>query len=225
MSVPTTVLAMSMPEQLHSILRQVFDDPALRRAKRSCDASGLFKPREKMFLQLATLEKIVEWAATHKSYNKFVALFLLAYAYLLRVPSEALPVITGRKGNLPDAQAVLYKDNQELVLTLKRRKNKPFGSVLTRRCWCGTSPQACPVHVFGKLVDSLPPGTRLFKGVTPGRALAMLRFILEQIGTPRARLYRTHDLRRGHALDLQLSGPSQSMCMTFHCMHTVQEPP
>ena len=39
--------------------------------------------------------------------------------------------------------------------------------------------------MFGKLVDSLPPGTRLFKGVTPGRALAILRFILEQIGTPR----------------------------------------
>ena len=34
----------------------------------------------------------------------------------------------------------------------------------------------------------------------------MLRVVLEAIGTENAGTYRTHDLRRGHAEDLRLSG-------------------
>ncbi len=37
-------------------------------------------------------------------------------------------------------------------------------------------------------------------------ALEKLRFMLGQVGVVKAELFRTHDLRRGHARDLQLSG-------------------
>lgn len=42
--------------------------------------------------------------------------------------------------------------------------------------------------------------------MTAAKALGMLRYLLTQMGEPHASEYRTHDLRRGHALDLQLSG-------------------
>ena len=37
-------------------------------------------------------------------------------------------------------------------------------------------------------------------------AVEALRFLLEAVGTDRAKFYRPHDLRRGHAEDLRLSG-------------------
>ena len=43
--------------------------------------------------------------------------------------------------------------------------------------------------------------------VCPG-ATATLRLLLEAVGTKSAHLYRPHDLRRGHAEDLTLSGAS-----------------
>ena len=64
----------------------------------------------------------------------------------------------------------------------------------------------CPVHVLGPLVDGIPCGTRLFPNVTPAGALGALRTILAGLEVEKAECYRTHDLRRGHALDLQLSG-------------------
>ena len=39
----------------------------------------------------------------------------------------------------------------------------------------------------------------------PG-AVAALRLILGAVGTERAKFYRPHDLRRGHAEDLRISG-------------------
>ena len=49
-------------------------------------------------------------------------------------------------------------------------------------------------------------GRQLFEGITAANALAALREMLEALEVPNAASYRTHDFRRGHALDLQLSG-------------------
>ena len=46
----------------------------------------------------------------------------------------------------------------------------------------------------------------LFGHITEIGALNTLRCILAELGVANAHEYRTHDLRRGHALDLQLSG-------------------
>ena len=62
------------------------------------------------------------------------------------------------------------------------------------------------MHVLGPLLDGLRVGEPLFPGITPARALEILRLLLAGIGVSNAGQYRTHDLRRGHALDLQLSG-------------------
>ena len=64
----------------------------------------------------------------------------------------------------------------------------------------------CPVHHLAPLIRNIPEGTLLFKGVTPAAALANLRKILIELNVPNAMAYRTHDLRRGHARDLQMNG-------------------
>ena len=72
---------------------------------------------------------------------------------------------------------------------------------------CECAPKAfCPVHHLAPLIRNIPEGTLLFKGVTPAAALANLRKILVELNVPNAMAYRTHDLRRGHARDLQMNG-------------------
>lgn len=180
----------------------VFCDPALARAKGSVAKAQRFAQRQKFWIQRDKLELVLLWCSQHAGFEKFAALFLLSYAFLLRLPSEALPAVAGSS----DAQSSLTREGDQLVLVLKRRKNKPGGSRLCRGCWCEQSKLTCPVHVLGPVLDACAAGDRLFEGITAASALATLRVILEDCGLPNARAYRTHDLRRGHALDLQVSG-------------------
>jgi hypothetical protein len=144
----------------------------------------------------------MRFAAGKEEYEDFALLFLLTYAFLLRLPSEAVKVTAFGGG------CGLAKEGEFLVLVLKRRKNKPQGSRLVRGCWCTESRETCPLHKLWPLLHARGKGERLFPKVTAGAALKALREILASIGIPRAAEYRTHDLRRGHAKDLQLSGRS-----------------
>jgi len=78
--------------------------------------------------------------------------------------------------------------------------------VLTRECWCGECTRTCPVHVIGEMVKKCEPGKALFDGITAQEALIKLRFMLGAIGVEKPEQYRSHDIRRGHALDLQCAG-------------------
>ena len=55
-------------------------------------------------------------------------------------------------------------------------------------------------------VSESQEGTQLFAGITASHAAVNLQVMLKNIGVEESYLYRTHDLRRGHARDLQLSG-------------------
>ena len=104
--------------------------------------------------------------------------------------------------------AALYLEDNSMILDLRRRKNKRNGSKLTRHCWCRTCKSTCPVHALGTFIGNYEFGQKPFKNVTAAESLKILREILANVGLPDAHLYRTHDMRRGHALDLQLSGAS-----------------
>ena len=52
--------------------------------------------------------------------------------------------------------------------------------------------------------------------MTAGDALKTLRSMLALAGVERAESYRTHDMRRGHAEDLPLSGPVR--CSVMFCL-------
>eukprot|EP00973_Karenia_brevis_P011534 1560107-Karenia_brevis.AAC.1 len=54
-------------------------------------------------------------------------LFLFAYIFLLRVPSEAIPARHGV------GSSKVYIENDELVLELEKRKHLPQGSRLVRK--------------------------------------------------------------------------------------------
>ena len=78
---------------------------------------------------------MLSFQSAHGGIDEYGMLYLLAYAFLLRLPSEALPAAVGRGGG----QSSLYREGDNLVLELKRRKNKPCGSKLVRSCWCKQS--------------------------------------------------------------------------------------
>ena len=134
-------------------------------------------------------------------------LYLLAYAFMLRVPSEALPVLTGDVGeqDLPVPAGVHSRiglRRGELVLQLARRKNRPHGSVLVRGCWCSRSTTTCPVHVLAPWLNELPVGCKPFRHLTARAARTCLKLKLAALGIPHAEHFWLHDFRRGHTQDM-----------------------
>ena len=91
----------------------------------------------------------------------------------------------------------------------------------------GVDQVTCTLHAVKPLLASLHEGEEIFAGITLGDALAVLRMILRGVGLEKAGAHRTHDLHRGHALDLQLSGACRCACgagmLCLSC--SVQAPP
>ena len=108
------------------------------------------------------IESMLRWAETEEDimHSALAMLFLVTYVFLLRLPSEALPIEVGRVPG-KQQQAVLEMDDGKLILTFMRRKNRPAGSKLERTCWCKESCRTCPVHVLGPAVRGIQPGTAL----------------------------------------------------------------
>ena len=90
------------------------------------------------FLSLARsrVELMINWCTEKSMFESIVPVFVMAYAFMLRLPSEALPIVVGPS----DDASSFFKEGDTVVLELKRRKNKPRGSRLVRKCWCNTSP-------------------------------------------------------------------------------------
>ena len=177
----------------------VFGHPAVKRAKAAVAKRGLHMPCSPQFVRLPLLERLVAGAGAGPDGRMWSLLWLLSYAFLLRVPSEALPARAGDSGLPPSWQAGVFLSGEELCLRLRQRKNRRQGSLLTRKCWCARSPSTCPVHVVGRRLAGYRQGEHLFPGVTPARALGTLRSALHALGVSDADCFRTHDFRRGHA--------------------------
>ena len=124
----------------------------------------------------------------------------------IRLPSEALPVQKGDVDNIPMGKSVIYDDGRAVTLLLRWRKNTLEETRITRTCWCSQSRATCPVHVMRVLLDKLSVGAALFPKISKSSALVTLRRMLAELDVPMATSYGTHDLRRGHARDLQSSG-------------------
>ena len=73
------------------------------------------------------------------------------------------------------------------------------------------------MHVLGKLVAEFPQGAALFVGITAHEALDKLRFMLAAVGVEKPEMYRSHDIRRGHALDLQCAGAQLWRVLVSEC--------
>ena len=97
----------------------VFNEPAITRCKVATKKRCISDQRPKMWIQLNMLEKIVSWSIqqVEEVVKKYALLFVTTYVFLLRLPSEALPI---RAGNVGGA-ACMYLENNEVVLTLAKR--------------------------------------------------------------------------------------------------------
>ena len=138
-------------------------------------------------------------------------LYCLTYAFLLRVPSEALSATLGCNGEthgdvLPEGHhSCLSRVGDRVRLQLRRRKHRPHGSTLTRRCWCHVCKVTCPVHCQEELLLSAVAGARPFVHMSPSYVVSELRRRLAILKTPFAQDYDTRCFRRGHAEEIARS--------------------
>ena len=96
---------------------QVFADPALKRAKGAIAKANLFAARAKQFIGMQMVERMAKLAGDNPDCVLYAKLWVLTYAFLLRLPSEALPTKSGPC----EGQSSLVLRGNELVLRLKRR--------------------------------------------------------------------------------------------------------
>lgn len=224
----------------------MFDEPVLHKAVSTVAKTNYHKRREPLWIQRyyfihtllvnllsclvyrETVAQIVRLCKTEpanranceiaqSNLESFGMLCLFAYAFLLRVPSEALPVLAGGNG-----KSVLTQEGEFLVLALTRRKNRSQGSRLERGCWCAECKDTCPLHVLGPFLAKFPVGAPVFCGFTPSSTLKCLRAVMRTLKAPRASEYKTHDFRRGHAKDLQVSGETVGVLLVHLCMRHVR---
>jgi hypothetical protein len=154
--------------------------------------------------------------------------FLASYVFLLRAPSEGFPMRKGGGDDEPQShQSVITFDKDEdevwacncllllcnccrlqVVLRLAKRKNMPQGSVIRRSCWCRQCKRSCPVHVLWNFLDPLPVGATPFANLSGHVANKLLKECCAKLRVPHAAEVVCHDLRRGHAKDLQQAGAS-----------------
>jgi hypothetical protein len=180
----------------------------VRRAKAALRNSQA-PPREKLFIQRETVAGLVKHL--QESCPSAAMLFLASYIFLLRVPSEAIPLCCGAGYDPEDPIASgehsrLWIHGETLHLKLSRRKNKPHGTHLMRSCWCKRCAITCPVHTLGKWIMAFPAGAEPFIHFSPSTAMKVLRESLAALGIEKPNEHRLHDLRRGHTQDLVKGG-------------------
>ena len=190
-----------------------------------------------MFITRAIIRNMMLSVERGIETQRFAMLWLASYVFLLRVPSEALPMCRGEPGSVADEQSVIFLESPDTVcLKLKSRKNKIGGSVLKRKCCCKACSATCPVHaLWHNFFEKMEVGARPWADVSPNEARGHLRFTLQALGVSAAssvvarlascgllvkvsfpELYGTHDFRRGHAK----VWPSVSRCACAHlCGH------
>ena len=183
------------------------DHPSVKRAKATILALST-APKAKHSVRCNVVAQLVQLARSEGDTASSL-LYVLAYAFLLRVPSELLPVTLGFNGVIaPDKLPVgvhscLSIENNCVRLQLARRKHKPHGSTMRRGCWCKSCEHTCPVHVLGPLLRRPEGGGRTpFAFLTPERVNMDLRRRLLQLGIKDSAEYDTRCFRRGHAEDL-----------------------
>jgi hypothetical protein len=106
------------------------------------------------------------------------ALWLLAYTWLLRLPSEALPMcVCASEPQRGVHQSAVWREGDNICVLLSSRKNLQGGSgVLRRACSCEGSPHMCPVHVlWEQFLDSVPVGTKPWLNVSAAQVLKWMR--------------------------------------------------
>jgi hypothetical protein len=152
------------------------DGPLVKRARAAVRRRER-PPRERKFLQKQIVVDLMR-LALQDSDHEAAMMYLAAYSFLLRVPSECLLMTAGGEPlrQLPDGRHSSFATGPtEVTLRLAKKKNKLHGSVISRGCSCEADARLCPVHVLGKWMAGRPPGEQPFRAMSPAWALGELR--------------------------------------------------
>ena len=168
--------------QLAGVSTAAFYDDRVKRAKTSILKRSPFQSREKRFIRQEVVARLMTHEYENTTEAALAMLCLVSYVFMLRLPSEALPMVWGKHapgiicmsrksvlyfffayylhvGTNCVHQSYLWIEGPRLCLKLKTRKNRQHGTTLWRECWCGTSAMSrftCPIHTFGHPYDCSP---------------------------------------------------------------------
>ena len=151
--------------------------------------------------------------ADSMSMPEYSCFVLMCWEFLLRVQSEAVPLLAG----MPDDATSLPRERHSgvwvdgsgaLCLRLQRRKNRPQGSLLRRRCTCPSQGfRFCVVHRLRPFLAQLQPTEPLWS-FDSGAALKKLRRLLTLSQVPSAPEFTFKAFRAGKATALAAAGKS-----------------
>ena len=110
-------------------------------------------------------------------------LYLAAYMFLLRVPSEGLLMARGGDG-CSGPSAITLEDAVTVAIALKSRKNRQGGVTLRRKCSCrnGGTRILCPVHaLWHDFFSHLPVGTQPWAQYNSAAVRKHIRAVLSEL--------------------------------------------
>ena len=137
-------------------------------------------------------------AAEHDDIHT-AALIALSRMFLLRVPSEGIPL------QWDGEHSKVEVTGTRALITLTRRKNREYPSVLERSCCCqSSSPDVCGVHWLHKRKELGGKG-RLFHCSVKAFVSQVQRYA-QIAGIVNAEHISTHAFRRGMAQDIVNNG-------------------
>ena len=135
------------------------------------------------------------------------AIMAIARLYMLRVPSEGLPLQWHGAHSKIEVQA------NSARITLAKRKNHRAPIDLVRECCCSTSGRAlCAVHWLQQLRERDVGATGLFD-VPLHRFRAKIKELAQQVGVTDWAHVGTHSFRRGMAQDIVDTGSPLSVLL------------
>ena len=155
---------------------------------------------------------------------------LIGWPFLLRVPSECLPLRGQQAGEDLDSEerlarrAVIGLSGAKVVIKLDRRKHMASGSRLVRACICDDySPDSLELHIpqllcpasqlWPAIRQRTPVGELLFPGWNGKRVLSDLRGFAAEREWPRGARLGTHSFRIGAAKAALEAGGSFSQLL------------
>ncbi|CAK0828821.1 unnamed protein product, partial [Prorocentrum cordatum] len=145
-------------------------------------------------------------------------LFVAAFAFALRAPSEGLRIEKGdprmaasfsfsdEDCRARKARAVVFFAGGRVILHLSRRKHVDHPSRIVRSCWCAACTTTCPVHALGAFFHRAPAGTAPFAHLSRGCILSLARRLAHEAGERDSAHFCAKSFRRGHAETLRRSG-------------------
>ena len=131
---------------------------------------------------------------------EIAALMAISRLYMLRVPSEGLPL------QWQGTHSTVVLQDQSATITLTKRKNHRAPTDLVRECCCPTSGRAlCAVHWIQRLRESEGTSASLF-GVKLHSFRTRIKALAQQVGVTDWAHVGTHSFRRGMAQDIVDAG-------------------